>query len=352
MSKKIYIIGAGISGLTAAYYLRKKGFEIEIFESTKMAGGRCRAFFDSKLGLQIDNGNHLCLNINKNLLELIQDVNIADNFDFYPSRIRMYDSKQASYFEYKSLVYLPKVLKFNDKIKLIKFLLFFKSNINNLFSKAPALRRKSFISPIEQHLITMGVDINYNTPLTSVRKSNNQINALEFNDKKELIVSDDDLIIFATPHFVTKKLLGENSIELDDNPIVNIHYKYTNLSSNGILGVTNSKYVEWIFMKKDHTSITVSAASDIINESNNDLAEKAWKIVSKTLNAKEALPDFRVIKEKRATFSCDDSNLYKRPDKIKLGKNLYITGDYIKNTLPSSIEGSVFNAKNLVNLIN
>ena len=59
-----------------------------------------------------------------------------------------------------------------------------------------------------------------------------------------------------------------------------------------------------------------------------------------------------MIKEKRATFSCDDSNLYKRPDKIKLGKNLYITGDYIKNTLPSSIEGSVFNAKNLVNLIN
>ena len=41
---KIAIIGAGISGLSAAAYLAKEGFEVEIFEKHSFAGGRARQF--------------------------------------------------------------------------------------------------------------------------------------------------------------------------------------------------------------------------------------------------------------------------------------------------------------------
>ncbi|MDR2801875.1 MAG: NAD(P)/FAD-dependent oxidoreductase [Prevotellaceae bacterium] len=41
MSKKIIIIGAGISGLTAGVYARIAGFEAEIYESHRQAGGNC-----------------------------------------------------------------------------------------------------------------------------------------------------------------------------------------------------------------------------------------------------------------------------------------------------------------------
>ena len=40
--KKVAIIGAGPAGLTAGYYLNKKGHEVTIFEENQKAGGQCR----------------------------------------------------------------------------------------------------------------------------------------------------------------------------------------------------------------------------------------------------------------------------------------------------------------------
>ena len=44
ITKKIYIVGAGLAGLSAAVNAKKKGFSIGVFESTSFAGGRCRSF--------------------------------------------------------------------------------------------------------------------------------------------------------------------------------------------------------------------------------------------------------------------------------------------------------------------
>ncbi len=40
--KKVAVIGAGPSGLTAAYYLAKKGHDVTVFEKNVRAGGQCR----------------------------------------------------------------------------------------------------------------------------------------------------------------------------------------------------------------------------------------------------------------------------------------------------------------------
>ncbi len=39
MSKKVAVIGAGLSGLTTAYYLRKKGIDVQVFEKAGRIGG-------------------------------------------------------------------------------------------------------------------------------------------------------------------------------------------------------------------------------------------------------------------------------------------------------------------------
>lgn len=40
--KKVAVIGAGPAGLTAAYYLAKKGHEVTVFETNEKVGGQCR----------------------------------------------------------------------------------------------------------------------------------------------------------------------------------------------------------------------------------------------------------------------------------------------------------------------
>ena len=53
------IIGAGISGLTAAVYLHKKGFETQIIEASERAGGRIKT--DVVNGFRLDRGFQVLL---------------------------------------------------------------------------------------------------------------------------------------------------------------------------------------------------------------------------------------------------------------------------------------------------
>ena len=39
--KKINIIGCGLSGITSAILLKKRGYEVEIFETRNHIGGNC-----------------------------------------------------------------------------------------------------------------------------------------------------------------------------------------------------------------------------------------------------------------------------------------------------------------------
>ncbi len=59
MKPTITIIGAGISGLTAAVYLHKKGFKIQILEASDRAGGRIKT--DIVNGFRLDQGFQVLL---------------------------------------------------------------------------------------------------------------------------------------------------------------------------------------------------------------------------------------------------------------------------------------------------
>lgn len=59
MKPTITIIGAGISGLTAAVYLHKKGYPVQIFEATDRAGGRIKT--DLVHGFRLDRGFQVLL---------------------------------------------------------------------------------------------------------------------------------------------------------------------------------------------------------------------------------------------------------------------------------------------------
>ena len=56
-NKKVAIVGAGLSGLTAAFDLASKGYGVEIFEAGRLLGGRIREFDEQQLPLLIIDGD-------------------------------------------------------------------------------------------------------------------------------------------------------------------------------------------------------------------------------------------------------------------------------------------------------
>ena len=71
-SGTVYVIGAGLAGLSAATALAEKGKRVEVIEAAPQAGGRCRSYFDSQLGQIIDNGNHFVLSGNHATMKFLR----------------------------------------------------------------------------------------------------------------------------------------------------------------------------------------------------------------------------------------------------------------------------------------
>lgn len=85
---KIAIIGAGITGLSAAYELVKKGHDVEIYEQSRTVGG---------LGTYIKIRNnylerfyHHFFQSDKHVIALINELGIGHKLKFYPSRTSVY----------------------------------------------------------------------------------------------------------------------------------------------------------------------------------------------------------------------------------------------------------------------
>src|SRR6266849_4746015 len=74
MQKAVHIIGAGISGLSAAVRLANADYSVHVHEATQTAGGRCRSYFDAATNLTIDNGNHLLLSGNRHALAYAKSI--------------------------------------------------------------------------------------------------------------------------------------------------------------------------------------------------------------------------------------------------------------------------------------
>ena len=91
---KIYIVGAGIAGLSSACYAKKNNQNIEIFEGSTYAGGRCRSYYDKNLNIEIDNGNHLVLSANENFLDMCELINSTNTIESFGSNFNFYDLKK------------------------------------------------------------------------------------------------------------------------------------------------------------------------------------------------------------------------------------------------------------------
>ncbi|WP_244816664.1 hydroxysqualene dehydroxylase HpnE [Caballeronia sp. Lep1P3] len=78
MSRLVHVVGAGLAGLAAAVEAQRRGARVVLHEAAPHAGGRCRSYFDAKLGVTIDNGGHLLLSGYHATLAYLRAIGSAD----------------------------------------------------------------------------------------------------------------------------------------------------------------------------------------------------------------------------------------------------------------------------------
>lgn len=76
MNKKIVVLGAGISGLTTAWLLKKKGFDVTVLEKNKDTGGAMESILEN--GYLFDRGPNSGLETVPIIKEVVNDIGLAD----------------------------------------------------------------------------------------------------------------------------------------------------------------------------------------------------------------------------------------------------------------------------------
>jgi len=76
----IGIIGGGLAGLSAAYYLKKNGYDVRVFEASNRIGGLAGSY-DTK-GDAIERFYHHLSRSEKTIVELAEELGIGDKIEW------------------------------------------------------------------------------------------------------------------------------------------------------------------------------------------------------------------------------------------------------------------------------
>ena len=137
---------------------------------------------------------------------------------------------------------------------------------------------------------------------------------------------------------------------------INIHFRLKKShklpKEPHLLGTVGGRS-HWLFFRGDVVSVTISSANHLINIDSNVIANEIWREVIKALNLPNHLkiPPYKVIKEKRATFSQTPEGIKLRSDARTSYENLFLAGDWTSTDLPATIEGSVKSGKHAAMLL-
>jgi len=400
----VYVVGAGLAGLAASVRLAAHGIDVMLFDAAPQAGGRCRSYHDKTLGRVIDNGNHLMLSGNHSLLDYLDVIGTKDSligpcearYPFLDLRtserweIRIGDgafspwlsdpTKSIPGANFRSrlkglnlafagrkqsvadclsmtgalwdrfwdpmataVLNTPPDIASADLLKAAMFESFARGGKACRPLIAANSLAASLIEPALTYLLKRQAKVVLSQRLRAVHFKG-RASSLLFSETEQTLSRDDHLIL-ALPPWQAAELVPGLNVPERSHAIVNAHFLLPEPASlpggSPLLGLVGSE-AQWLFLRDEVASVTVSAADDLAEKPAEEIANRLWPDVAKALSIGEKnLPNNRIIKEKRATFSQSPAALEKRPEAGTAWPNLHLAGDWTETGLPATIEGAV-----------
>jgi len=398
---KVYVVGAGLAGLSAAVTLAMRGADVEILEAAPQAGGRCRSWFDPHLQEIIDNGNHLVLSGNHATLLYLKTIGATNrlrgpeeaNFAFcdlktdcrwtislgrgrlplwalMPSR-RVPHTRALDYLRFAALLVRGRGHAVQDVIrcdgpvweKLLRPILLAALNMAPERADAglasavlrdtiargghAALPRiatpnlaEALVDPAISFLRLRKAPVRFGERLRTIGRRDSRAASLDFGANQIALASADSVILAVPPGIASGLLPGVLAPD-ESSAIINAHFRAKAAQGMpqmlGLLGGT----AEWVFAFPNRISVTVSGADGIIDRNREDLARLLWKDVAAAYRLSFQLPPWQIVKEKRATFRATPEQAAKRSGTRTPLRNTFLAGDWTATGLPATIESAV-----------
>jgi len=411
MQNTVHIIGAGISGLSAAVRLANGNFKVHVHEATQQAGGRCRSYYDAATNLTIDNGNHLLLSGNRHALAYARSIGTEAGLvgpkraqfpfvdlgtgqrwqlDLGEGRLplwvfdgarRVPDTGLLDYLALMPLIWAAPSKLVGDAIRcegtlyqrLVQPLLLAALNVDPPEGSAglagavvretllaggqacrPLIARDGLsavlIEPAIKLLQEKGASIRFGHELREFAMSADGVGQLKFGDDT-VALEPGDAVVMAVPPRAASSLLPELQTPSKFRAIVNAHFRFDPPKDMPpILGVVGG-LVEWLFAFPQRLSVTVSNADRLVDMPREELAQAIWRDICKAGGVRGELPPWQIVRERRATFEATPEQNALRPGASTNWKNLFLAGDWTNTGLPATIEGSVRSGDRAADLV-
>jgi squalene-associated FAD-dependent desaturase len=203
----------------------------------------------------------------------------------------------------------------------------------------------ALVTPAIHILENAGANVRYQSRVRGLRWQEEEgVMALRFPEGL-LKVEMDDAVVLAVPPDVCQELWPASEPPQETRPIVNVHFRTAGpiaLPGDGhFLGLIGAD-AQWLFVRNDVLSITISAATEFVDRPNWEIANQLWAEITGILGQNMGrLPPWRVIKERRATIAQTPDVVSRRPGAETILPNLFLAGDWTDTGLPATIESSV-----------
>lgn len=212
---------------------------------------------------------------------------------------------------------------------------------------------ESYVSNAQEYILKNRGIIHLSEPVESIIVKDNCITKIQSSKQN---YSDFDFVVSAIPAFALSRIIDKefqvNVPEFIYSSILNIHlWLKDNSFPEGFYGLINSP-LHWVFNKGSHLNIVISDADEFVNNSDEELIEIVKSELQKVFLLDPAMIyNYKILKEKRATFIPSNNIIDKRPSQKTHINNLVLAGDWVNTGLPSTIESAVKSGRVAAELI-